>query len=372
MLIVVLTATSCGQKPESDLDRLIAQRDSLREVRTKIDDRIFELDDRISELDSTVTNKKVTIETAAPTLFKHYFDVYGSVQSDRTATLIAENPGTVTEILVKEGDRVTKGQTLVRLDQGVFDRNMQELETQLDLATTLYEKQKRLWEQNIGSEVQYLEAKTRKEALENNIATLREQKSKSSVVAPFAGVVDKIFPKIGELAGMQSPIARIVNLDNLYLTADISERYIGALNVGDEVTLVVNQKDTLTSQIERIGNYINPVNRSFEIRVNIDKNIPSLRPNSLVSMKINDFTRDQAVVLPSSIIMQDAHGHDYVYKIGKDDKGRQVAQKTRISTGASYQGKTVILEGLSPGDKIINKGARSVRDNDQVDIATIG
>lgn len=372
IFLVLFAAAACNKKQETKLDKLIQERDSLKTVRTTIDDKIFELDDQIAELDSTVNNKKVTIETATPALFKHYFDVYGNVQSDKTATLFAENPGTVMEILVDEGQQVKKGQTLVRLDQGVFDSNMQELQTQLDLATILYDKQKRLWDQNVGSEVQYLEAKNRKESLENNVGTLREQKSKSSVVAPFAGVVDKIFPKVGELAGMQAPIIRIVNLDKLYLTADVSERYINSLKAGDEVQMVINSKDTVESSIERIGSYINPINRSFEIRVNIDKATGKLRPNSLVAMKINDFTKENAVVLPASIIMQDGEGRDYIYKIGTDAKGRQVAVKTLITTGASYQGKTVVLEGVKPGDKVINKGARTVRDSDLVDITTIG
>ncbi len=371
-ILVLSTLISCDRKPDNQLEILVAQRDSLKELRTTLDDQIFALDDQISVLDSTVTNKKVTIETASPSLFKHYFDVYGNVESDKAATLFAENPGNVTQILVEEGQQVKKGQTLVRLDQGIYDSNMQELQTQLDLATTLYEKQKRLWDKNVGSEVQFLQAKNRKESLENNIATLREQKSKSSVVAPFDGVVDKIFPKVGELASMQAPIVRIVNLDNLYLTADVSERYINSLKLGDEVNLVINSKDTLTSNIERIGSYINPINRSFEIRVNIDKTTGKLKPNSLVSMKINDFTKENAIVLPASIIMQDGEGKDYVYTIGTDDKGRQQAVKTPITTGASYMGKTVVLEGIQPGQKVINKGARSVRDSDLVDITTIG
>lgn len=372
ILTALLAMASCNQKPDTPLAKLIEKRDSLKDIRETLDTKIFTLDDKIAELDSTVSRKKVTVVATEPGLFEHYFDVYGNVQSDKTATLVTENPGNVTEILVQEGQEVKKGQVLVRLDQGVFNRNMQELKTQLELATTLYEKQKRLWEQNIGSEVQYLEAKNRKESLENNLATLREQKSKSSVVAPFAGIVDKIFPKVGEMAGMQSPIVRIVNLDQLYITSDVSERYINALKKGDQVKLIINNSDTLISSIARIGKYINPVNRSFEIRVEVDSVNQELRPNSLVAMKINDFTKENAIVLPSSIIMHDSKGKDYVFVVGTDDKGRNVATKTPISTGASYQGKTVVLEGVQAGDQVINKGARTVRDNELINISTIG
>ncbi len=369
-ILAIFIMVSCSQDPNTKLASLVAERDSLKTVRTDLDNKIMELNEQIQEIDSTISNKLVTTIKADTALFKHYFAVYGNVQSDKTASLFAENPGNVTQILVEEGQQVKKGQMLVRVDDDVYSRNLQELQTSLDLATTLYDKQKRLWDQNVGSEVQYLEAKNRKESLENSIATLREQKSKSSIVAPFDGVVDKIFPKVGEMASMQMPVARIVNLENMYITSDVSERYINTLKVGDEVTLAING-DTITSRITRVGSFINATNRSFEIRVAVDDDVDGIRPNSLVAMKINDMTRKGAIVLPSSIIMQDGKGKDYVYVIGKDDRNKQVALKKSIQTGASYEGKTVVLEGLNPGDEIIDKGARSVRDSDRVDTATI-
>lgn len=369
-LLAGLAIVSCEQKPDTKLESLVAQRDSLKTVRHELDTKIIELDEQIQELDSTIVNKQVTTYKADTTSFKHYFDVYGNVQSDKTATLVAENPGNVTEILVEEGQEVRKGQVLVRLDDDLYNSNLQELRTSLDLATTLFNKQKRLWEQNVGSEVQYLEAKNRKESLENSVATLEEQKSKARIVAPFAGIVDKIFPKLGEMAGMQMPIARIVNLDQLYITSDVSERYINTLKVGDEVALILNN-DTLSSKITRVGTFINPINRSFEIRVAVGDDVKGIRPNSLVSMKINDMTMKSAITLPSSIIMQDGRGDDYVFVVRKDDKNKDIAVKIQIKTGASYEGKTVVLEGLSAGSLVIDKGARSVRDGDRVDTTTI-
>lgn len=368
--IAIFTVVSCNRQPETKLDQLIAQRDSLKEDRKVLDEKIHELELQIQELDTTITNKVVTIITADTSVFKHYFDVYGNVQSDKTASLFVENPGIITQILVEEGQQVKKGQLIVRVDDEVYSSNLQELQTSLNLATILYDKQKRLWDQNVGSEVQYLEAKNRKESLENSIATLREQKSKSSVVAPFDGVVDKIFPKVGELAGMQVPVARIVNLDDLYITADVSERYVNTLREGDEVSLRING-DTVLSKITRVGAFINATNRSFEIRVGLDEKIEQIRPNSLVAMKINDLTKVGAIVLPSSIIMQDGKGEDYVFVLGKDDRGHDIALKKTIQTGASYEGRTVVVQGINPGDKVIDKGARTVRDSDRVDTAII-
>jgi RND family efflux transporter MFP subunit len=369
-LAIALLAFSC-RSPETPLDKLIAERDSLRAVQTELESHISEVETEIAKRDTTLENKLVTTYSTQQKTFKHYFEVYGNVESEKAATLFAENPGNVTELVVEEGESVSKGQVLIKLDTEIANKNIQELQTSLDLATTLFKKQKRLWEQNIGSEVQYLEAKNRKESLENSLATAREQRSKSTIRAPFAGVVDKIFPKVGEMAGPQSPMVRMVNLENLYITADVTERYINEIKKGDEVSVVVG-KDTVQSSITRIGDFINPTNRSFEIRVNISDTLKLLRPNSLVKMKINDFTRNEAVIIPSSVIMQDAAGDDYIFVTErKGENGQRVARRRKISTGASYEGKTLINTGLKPNEEIIDKGARSVRDGDRIEVTKI-
>lgn len=362
---------SCAGEEQAPLEKLKTERDSLKEVRAELDEKIFALEREIAEKDSTVEDKLVTGILAGKDVFKHYFEVYGNVESDKSATIYAENSGTVQSIAVKEGQTVKKGQTLVTQDVELIERNIAEIRTQLDLATTLYEKQKRLWDQNVGSEVQFLEAKNRKESLESSLATLQKQKQMSSVTAPFTGVVDKIFPKVGELVGMSSPIVRLVNLDELYINADISERYMGALSQGDSVWVIVNRNDTLKSAISRVGDYINPSNRSFEIRVNIEEKIDVLRPNSLVVLKINDYTEADAIVIPSSVIMQDGAGKDYVFTIESNGKSDLVARKTPVSTGLSYLGRTVVKTGIEEGDELIDKGSRKVRDGEKVKKTTI-
>ena len=368
-LVAMVSIVSCKQEEQSELSELVSKRDSIRTVREQLEDEILRLDARIQDLDTTLSYKMVTVLNADTSLYKHYFDVYGNVKSDNTASLFAENGGNITAIPVKEGQQVKKGQILMRIDDGVFERNLQELQTSLDLATILYDKQKRLWDQNIGSEVEYLEAKNRKESTENSIATLKEQRSRSSIVAPFDGVVDKIYQNVGEMATMQQPVIRVVNLNDLYITSDVSERYINSLKVGDEVMLSFNG-DSLVSRITRIGTFINPTNRSFEVQVDLLDKMDGVRPNSLVSMKINDLVKEGAVVLPSSIIMQDGKGQDYVFVIGKDDSDYPIAIKTVVTAGSSYEGKTVILEGVKKGDRVIDKGSRSVRGTDRVNIAT--
>lgn len=361
-------AVSCNRAPQSDLETLIAKRDSIQQIRGQLEDEIIKLDAMIQSIDTTLRYKKVTVLHADTSLFKHYFDIYGNVKSDNTASIYAENPGNITAIQVKEGQQVKKGQVLVRIDDAIFGRNLAELQTNLDLATTVFEKQQRLWNQNIGSELEFLEAKNRKESLENSIATLKEQRNKTSIVAPYDGVVDKIFQNVGEMASGQVPVLRIVNLSDLYITADVSERYINSLHVGDEVVMSFGG-DTVVSNISRIGSFVNPANRSFEIQVDLNGELKGLRPNSLVSLKINDLTKEGAIVLPSSIIMQDGKGQDYVYAVEEDETGYSSAVKRIVETGSSYKGKTVINQGVSRGDVLINEGARSVRDSEKINIA---
>jgi RND family efflux transporter MFP subunit len=367
LAIALAILASCEQSVEGELDKLKAERDSLKEVRFEIDEKIFALETQIAKIDSTADQKLVTTYQARRDTFRHFFEVYGVVETDFAATLYAESNGVIEQIRVKEGQEVRKGDILAKQDDEIVNKNIREVETQLDLATTLFEKQKKLWEQNVGSEVQYLEAKNRKESLESTLATLREQKNKASVRAPFDGVIDKIYPKVGELAAMGTPIIRLVNLDQLYLTADVSERYITDIEEGDDVKIIINRKDTVLSKISRIGKYVNPTNRSFEIRVEINEQLNQLRPNSLVVLQINDHIENDAILVPSSIIMQDGKGKDYVYVLGTDKNNFQVASKRSVSTGMSYEGMTVVKSGVEQSDKLIDKGSRSVRDGDRVE-----
>lgn len=367
-VLTIALINACSSEPAAGIEKLIAERDSLKTVQKDIQTRILEIESLISELDTTGEKALVTTYQPAKGVFNHYFEVYGNVQSDQAATLYPESPGLVQKILVNEGQRVTKGQAIVQLDAELVQRNINELTTSLDLANTLYEKQKRLWDQNIGSEVQYLEAKNRKESLENSIATLREQSGKSTIRAPFSGVVDKIFPKIGEMASGQAPVARMVNTDQMYITADVSERYVGKIKEGDRVWAIVNRRDTIETTIGRVGTFINPNNRTFEIRVEVEKKVASMIPNSLVVLKINDFTADEAIAIPSSLIMQDGDGLDYIFVAEKNGNNTFQARKRQITSGMRYMGQTLVIEGIDANEPIIDKGSRSVRDGDDVEI----
>lgn len=372
MLMAMAFLAACNDdKPNGELDSLIAKRDSIRLAKDSLEAELLLLDERIAALDTTADHKLVTTYQASREEFRHYFEVYGNVETDRAASLYPENPGMVQQIPVSEGQKVRKGDVLMRFDAELVSRNIEEQQTQLALATTLYEKQKRLWDQNIGSEVQYLEAKNRKESLENAIKTLREQGNKSVLRAPFDGIVDKIFLKVGEMGSGQMPAMRIVNNENLYITAEVSERYFGKIEKGDSVWVIVNRTDTLTSAISRIGSFINPNNRTFEVRVDIDYGDGNLLPNSLVVLKINDYKEDKAVAIPSSLIMQDGDGENYVFIIEKDKNSQTVAKKQPVQAGMRYLEQTLIKQGLDEMSVIIDKGSRGVRDGDRVEPTNI-
>jgi RND family efflux transporter MFP subunit len=370
-LILLAVVSACSEPVNDDLAELQVRLDSLKQVRNEVEQEILAVEEKIDLLDTTIEKALVTTYSVEEGVFKHYFEVYGNVQTDQTATLYPESTGLVMDISVEEGQEVSKGQVLLKLDTELIEKNIAELETSLDLASTLFEKQQRLWEQNIGSEVQYLEAKNRKESLENGLETLKEQKRKATVRAPFSGVVDKIFPKVGEMANMQTPVARLVSLNGLYITADVTERYVNDIAQGDSALIVIARQDTLQGVIERVGRYINPTNRTFEIKVLPLGSNAKLLPNSLVGLKINDHTLEEAITLPASMIMQDGTGRDYAYVLSEDEHKRKIATKRPVMTGLSYEGQTVIKRGLEPGDVVIDRGARTVRNGDLVETTTI-
>ncbi len=372
LVIPAALLASCASPAETPLDRLKDQRDSLKTVLNKIEDQLSDVERKINRLDSTIHYPLVTTYEVVPMVFRHYFEIYGNVQSDQVSTLYAENPGNVESIAVREGEEVRKGQVLVSLDTQLADKNIIELKTSLDLATTLYEKQERLWDQNIGSEVQYLEAKNRKESLENQLATLREQRGKSTIKAPFNGVVDKIFPRVGEMAGGQTPVVRMVSLKDLYATADVSERYAGDVAVGDSVLTVVGSNDTIYTEVTRVGSFINPTNRSFEIRIELPDTLTSLRPNSLLRLRVNDLTVRDAVVIPANVVMQDGSGDDYVYVVERREgsEDHPMAVKRKLQLGPSQNSLALVKKGLSPGDLVIDKGSRSVQTDEPVKITS--
>lgn len=366
--LIITIVISCNKEiQKSSLEDLNIQKMTLV---SKIDSLSKELKSIEKEISILDINKKYQIVTTIPAEikeFKHYLEIQGVVQADKNIEIHPELGGTVKSILVKEGQKVFAGQVLIQLDDSSIINSINELTTQLNLAKTTFERQERLWNQKIGSEMQYLQAKAQKENLENNIATVRNQARKMKIIAPFSGIVDEVFPKNGELTNPQSPVVRLINLKKVYVEADITETYLPVIKIGTDVIVNFSSiNKEINSKIAQIGHYINPDNRSFKTRINISNIDQSIKPNLLADLKILDF-ETKGITIPSNLIQQDQKGNDYVFTI-QTENGQNKVVKSLVNVANEYDHKVFISEGLSENDTIVNAGARLVKTGETVQI----
>lgn len=344
-------------------------REWLKSRNEAFNERITEIDLKLADLEGKVTRVTlVSSHKVEPKKFEHYFEIYGSVESNQNVSVNLEAPGIITRINVEVGQKVAKGQTLGIVDAEVLRNSIDELKTGLELAVTVYIKQEQLWKQEIGSELQYLEAKNRKESLEQKLNTLNSQLDMYTITAPFNGVVDEIFYKTGEMGNMMMPFMRLVNLNDVYLVADISEEYLGTVVPGVSVIASFPSLDIeYDATISRVGTYIKANNRTFKIYIDLTNNESLLKPNLLGVINIKDFELDSATVVPTSTIQQDAAGKEFLFVL-QHDGDRLIAVKTPIKSGMSYGKETLVLEGISGVEDIVFKGARNIKDGQEVKI----
>jgi RND family efflux transporter MFP subunit len=308
---------------------------------------------------SRLTRVGVTTLNAEP--FSHAFAVQGNVETDRIANILAEFPGVVQEVLVEEGAKVSQGQALLRINTDVLAKQRAEVVTQLELAQSLFERQERLWNKDIGSEVDFLQAQTGVEALRRSLATLDEQIGKATVRAPFSGVLDRVFVNVGEMASPPMPVVRVVDLSDLYVRAAVSDHYAGVVKAGQPVVLEAHGMEPLETQIRRVGQFIEAANRTIDVTVDLPAGVSYGLPNMVVTVNITDLALDSALALPSALVQQDANGQEYVYLLRGDQ-----ASKQPIETGVVSDGKLLITSGLKPGDRVIDRGATRVVDGERV------
>ena len=369
VVVSSLILSSCGSKSVTNLETLVTQRDSLKTEIKKLNEMLIAVEGQIAMLDTSVSLAVVTVDSVKNKTFEHYFEIHGNVQVEENANVFPEAPGVVKKIYVKEGDFVAKGQLILALDAGPLSSSLKEIENGLDLATKVYEKQKRLWEQKIGTEIQYLEAKNNKESLEKRLAATQRQMDMYTIKAPFDGIVDVISPKIGETTSMAMPAVRVINLSKVYIEADVSESYLNKLKKGTQVKVFFPSLNMeMNSVVERIGDFINPANRTFKIRVVINNANGVLKPNLLAQIKIRDYAMDDAFVVPSRIIQQDRKGQNYFYSLeilpNKDAK----VVKVDVETGMAYNNETIIISGANARMIFVDKGARSVQEGEIVEV----
>ena len=355
-------------KTPENLSELNKQKTLFKGQLDSINSKLKLVEEAISKLD---TLKKLAIVTTISPKnqdFNHYIEIQGVVKADKSVELHPEMGGTINRIYVKEGQRVSKGQTLAQLDASVINNNIAQAQTQLDLAITSFERQSRLWEQKIGSEMQYLQAKAQKEGLESNLKSLKSQARKMKVIAPFSGTIDEVFAKVGQLSSPQMPFLRIINLNKVYVESEITETYLKNVKKGTEVIVEFPSIDKkMNSKISQVGNFINPNNRSFKTRVELNNYQNEIKANQLADIKINDF-KAQGIVIPSYLIQEDRNGNSFVYIINNESEASQVIKRI-LTVEKEYNNQSFISDGITENDQIIDKGSRLVKNNDEVIIA---
>lgn len=370
--IAALSFTSCKNgtdetKPTGNLKELKAKRDSLKTVFNTVNKELKAVEKEINILNPNKKLYLVSTVKAVQKEFKHFVEIQGTVNSDQSISLYPEMGGLIKKIYVKEGQSVKEGQTLVKFDSEILQRTIKELDTNIKLARTTYKKQKRLWDKKIGSEIQYLQAKTNLESLENKKASVKAQIDQTTIKAQFSGVIDQIFVKQGEMAAPGMPVLRLINLDNIYIEANVSEKYLRHIQKGTEANIYFpNLEKNISAKVTMIGNFINPANRTFRIVVNIKNKNHSIKPNQLAVIKLLDLKKE-GIVIPSNIILNAPDGSSYIYQVISEN-GINRAKKTPIKVGLSYKNETIVYEGLNANAIVVDKGSRSIQDNQEVKI----
>ncbi|HUH29405.1 efflux RND transporter periplasmic adaptor subunit [Gelidibacter sp.] len=380
ILTLSVLLTSCGKDKKITVEKAL-ESNNLEIIRKKraelvdeqqlIHDKIVRLDEKISVLDTTKNVPLITTIKATQEEFNHVLELQGNVTTKDLMIITPEYSGILTHVYVKEGQRVSKGQSLGKIDDGGLSQQLAQQQIQTDLAQTTFERQKRLWDQKIGSEIQYLQAKSTYEGQVEAVNQIKQQIAKTIVKAPFSGTIDAVISEQGSVvAAGQTQLMRIVNLDNMYIETEVPERHLKNITVGKdvEVNFPILGK-TLLAKVRQTSNVINPSNRTFKAEIGIPNKEGTFKPNLTARLKINDYTNENAILIAQSIISENAEGEQYVYVVkDKDDKNQGTATRVIIKTGRTQGDLIEVLEGIEPDAELINEGARSVKDGQTVEV----
>ncbi|MCC2546070.1 efflux RND transporter periplasmic adaptor subunit [Hymenobacter sp. BT175] len=354
---VILTA--CGQKdPATELAKLKKEQAANQA-------KIAELEAKTGlKADSAAVNATaVSVIKVQPESFTSYLQVQGRVDFDENANVSPRLPGVLTSIRVQRGDRVSKGQVLATQDASVLESGMAELRTRLELARTVFQKQERLWKQQIGTEIQYLQAKNNYEALQRSLATQQQQRAQYNVVAPFSGLVDDVPAKVGEAGAPGMPVVRLVSGSGGKIVADVSEAYAANIKAGDKALVTIPDlgEEEMTATVRVVSRTINPTSRTFPVELRlVGAKVGSLRPNMIATVRIQNYDRQNATVLPVDLVQKDEQ-NSYVYVVAQKD-GQKIATKRIIQTGNTYNGKVEVTSGLTPNDQVISAGYQNLNE----------
>ncbi len=362
--IATLLAACSGKEASTSVDAIIASKNasSINAKRAELQAELSKLDDAIASLDTKKEEALVAVEKVKDTVFSHYLEVQGNVNTKENILIQPEVPGTLVTLNAVAGQHVTKGQVLGSIDDGGGSQQLASLENQFALAKTTFERQKNLWNQKIGSEIQFLNAQTQMISAQKAVAQAKAQLGKTVIKAPFTGVIDEVFVERGEVvaAGIKG-LMRIVNLNNMYVSTSIPETYIGKLKVGTivDVNLTALGKN-FVGKVRQVANNINPSNRTFGIEVAVPNTENLLRPNQVAKLKVIDYVNKNAIIVPTNVIQEDGQGHKFVF-VATDIKDKTgTAKKVIVTVGQSSDNVTEILTGLSAEDRIVTEGVNAI------------
>ena len=368
--LITFLVFSCS--PGSGLEKKKAQLAEYQAEHDALKIKIADLEKEIARLDTSAEIRKPKLVTLTPVqsgVFNHYIDVQGTVDSEENIAVQPGMPGQVTKVNVHEGDMVKAGQILAEVDNRVIRESISQLQTNVDFAKTAFEKQQRLWNQKIGTEIQYLQSKTQFESLQKNMVTLQAQLDMSRIKSPINGMVDAVNIKIGEYAapGMLGAF-RVVNFGKMKVKAKIADSYIGKVKLGNPVSIyLADIKDTIQGKISFVSKVVNPMTRSFDIEIGLGATSTDVRPNMMASLKINDENIDNAMSVQSNLVQKDPSGSMYVM-ISEGSAANMKARKKLVKTGISSGARIIVLEGLSGNEQLIEAGYQEVVDGQLISL----
>ena len=361
---LALLLFSCGKADNKSIESIISSNNSatISAKKAELQAQITLLEEALSKLDTVKEEALVGIEPVKDSLFAHYLAVQGNINTKENVLIQPEIPGALVSLNVKAGQHVSKGQVLGRVDDGGMSEQLASVENQYALAKTTFERQKNLWSQKIGSEIQFLNAQTQMVSAQKAVAQLKAQLGKTVIKAPFSGVIDEVFVERGEvLSANPRGLMRLVNLNNMYVSTTVPETYIGKLKVGTAVEVTLSSLGkTYVGKVRQVASNINPSNRSFGIEIAVPNTDNLLRPNQVAKLKITDYVNPKALTVPSSSIQKDGQGNLFVYTATAIKGNTAIAKKTIVVLGKSSNNVTEILSGLQAKDLIVTDGANAI------------
>lgn len=367
LLAMGLILAACGPRSnEAQLARLERQREELTEKIEKLKQEIAQ------KANPAVKHEKVMNVEISPVkkeIFQHFIQVQGIVESDNNVLVAPQSSGVVKRIHISAGSKVSKGQLLAELDGSILESSIAEVESGLQLARTIFERQQRLWNKNIGSEIEFLQAKNNKESLEKRLKTLEEQYKMTKIFAPLSGTVDEILIKEGEMAAAGMGAIRVVQLSNLKIVVDLSEVYISRVNNGDLVHVSIPVIDReFDLRVDAVSQVIDPNNRTFQVEIKIPRSQSGIKPNMLAVLTINDYTNGEALVVPLNIVQET--GLERFIFVAEQNSADWVARRRSVKTGETYNDRVEILSGLQEGEHVVTFGYQNLADGQSLAVVT--